>query len=192
MKLGYPDWSLMDNWLYLKGTALEYCAQLGGRIAVVHVSGPVEEGWYEESVRMSKAFVEELKSIADKLGIRLALENLWRSDRPQLGYSLAELAQAFPDEELGFCLDTGHAAINRVDITTDLQAAGQRLLSVHAHNNDGLRDRHWLPPQGVLDWLEVEESLAAAGYEGCRVLEVSGNGGPDLVLKQLQDLWQYI
>lgn len=195
MDLGYPDRSLKDGWLHLTGTALEYCAQLGGRIAVMHVSGaqrPVDEEQYEDSVRMSIALTQELRSIADQLGVRLALENLLLG-KCQFGSSLAELAQVFPDEELGFCLDTGHAAINRANIATELQAAGQRLLSVHANNNDGLRDSHQLPSQGVLDWREVEDSLAAAGYGGCRMLEVSGRGGdPDVVLEQLQDLWRYI
>jgi sugar phosphate isomerase/epimerase len=184
----------MDRWLELKGAALEYSATLGGQIAVVHASAvktPVEEGQYEDIVRISIDFVQELKSIADRLGVKLALENLIRPIF-LFGWSLAELAQNFPDEGLGFCLDTGHTVLSGVNIADELLAAGRRLLSVHASNNDGLRDCHQLPSQGVLDWREVEESLITAGYGGCRVLEVWGGDEPDAVLEQLQDLWRYI
>jgi hypothetical protein len=45
----------------------------------------------------------------------------------------------------------------------------------------------------VIDWSQVEASLVAAGFEGCRVLEVSSKGkDPDAVLLQLQNLWQAI
>ena len=194
MDLGYLDCSLKDDWLQITGTALEYSAQLGCQIAVVHVSmveSLAEKSRYEDIVRVSSAFIHELKAIADRFEVRLALENLIRP-KFVFGWSLVELANAFPDEGLGFCLDTGHAALGGLNIAAEAQAAGQRLLTVHASNNDGLHDRHQLPTQGVLDWSQVEEGLAVAKYRGCRVLELFGGDDPDAVLEQAKNLWRYI
>ena len=194
IELGYPDYSLKSSWLELMGIALEYCLELECQIAVAHVSGnewPVENVQYKDCVEISRIFIQELKPFADKLGVKLALENLLR-DKFVFGESLAEIARVFPEEDLGFCLDTGHAALSGLNIADELQVAGQRLISVHANNNDGCRDAHQLPSHGVLDWQKIEESLTIARYEGCRVLELYGGDNPDMVLEKAKNLWRYI
>jgi len=194
MELGSPDGALKDTWLRLAGAALEYCAQLGGQIAVVHVSGGrclLDEERRKESVRLSIAFVQELSLIAGRLGVRLALENLLQ-EWSQFGRTVGELAQSFPDQEVGFCIDTGHALVNSADVAAELHGAGKRLLEVHANNNDGVRDLHQLPWRGVLDWRRVEEYLVELEYEGCRMLEVCGTGHPDVKLDQMRYLCEYI
>jgi sugar phosphate isomerase/epimerase len=192
MGKGPAGLSATDYWLELSRTTLEYCAQLGGQIAVVHVRGPAHEASPEDDARGAINMVAELKQTADRLEVRLALENMLRLGRRKFDLSLAELARVFPDESIGFCLDTGHAAVNGVDVTSELHSAGPRLLSVHANNNDGREDIHASPVQGVLDWTAVEDGFKAIGYEGCRVLEVSGwNKDPDVVLRELQELWKH-
>ena len=59
-----------------------------------------------------------------------------------------------------------------------------RLLSVHADNNDGRKDCHWVPSRGVLNWQQVKTELAASGYRGLYVLEVNGASNPDPVLEE--------
>lgn len=193
LELGYPDWSLMDAWLDIFGITLEYCDQLNSRIAVVHADGPVDPELAKESAKISKAFVKELGAMAGKYGIRLAVENMVRSKRRQFGCSLVELAEEFPDPALGFCLDTGHSALNRSDIGQEIRAAGKRLITIHADNNDGVTDLHQVPTDGVLDWQRVLESLDEGGYENCLVLEISGEKeGPDVILERLRNLWKDI
>ena len=194
LDLGSPDESGLDGWLRLTGTALEYCAQLGGRVAVLHASGgksALEGEALDRSRRLSAAFVRGAQALAGRLGIRLALENLLR-EWSQCGRSLAELAQTFPDDEIGFCLDTGHALVNGLDVAAEVRAAGSRLVAIHADDNDGREDRHLPPTRGVLDWQEVERCLATAGFDGCRMLEVYGGDDPDQVLQELATLWQRI
>ncbi|MBN1319129.1 MAG: sugar phosphate isomerase/epimerase [Anaerolineales bacterium] len=193
MNLGYPDRSLLEGWLDLCGKTLSYCDMLDCRIAVVHADGPVEKELSRESAQIAKEFVNELDTMAGRFGIRLAVENMVHSDRRSFGCTLVELDEVFPRENIGFCLDTGHAALNGSDIEAEIQAAGERLLSVHANNNNGLSDLHYIPTNGVLDWQQIEKYLTDEGYKGCRVLEVSGKAGdPDGVMQQLEKLWQFI
>lgn len=192
MGKGPEDLSPMDYWLDLSRTTLEYCAQLSGRAAVVHVRGPAHEASPEDDASGAIAMVQALKLTADRLGVRLALENMLRLGQRRFDLSLVELARVFPDESIGFCLDTGHAAVNGVDVLAELHGAGPRLLSVHANNNDGRSDLHASPVQGVLDWTAVEDGFRAVGYEGPRILEVSGwDTDPDDVLRELPELWRH-
>lgn len=191
MGKGPTDLSPTDYWLDLSCTTLEYCARLGGRVAVVHVRGPEHEASPEDDATGAVAMVQKLKLTADRLGVRLALENMLRLGQRKFDLSLGELTHIFPDQTIGFCLDTGHAAVNGVDVLAELQGAGPRLLSVHANNNDGHSDLHASPVNGVLDWSAVEEGFRAIGYEGPRILEVSGwDTDPDDVLRELQELWR--
>lgn len=118
--------------------------------------------------------------------VRDLLENLIA--RPHLprrfGISLAELSQAFPGDEIGFCLDTGHAVLTGLDLSAEISAAGRRLLSTHIASNDGLADKHWLPNTGVLSWESIRRCLIEGGYEGRYVFELLGGADPDEVLRQ--------
>ena len=175
LKLGHPELGLKAEWQRVVGAALEIGADLGARVAVVHVTSDVKslpDEVYDQSRAVAIEFVESLSRRAKELGIRLAIENLPRLGHHRFGSSLQELAEAFPDPEIGFCLDVGHVLVNKLSLQAEVQAAGSRLLSVHAHNNDGERDCHWPPPEGVGDWRQVRRELAAIGYEGPYVLEV--------------------
>ena len=106
----------------------------------------------------------------------------------KIGKSVAELVDLFPDPRVGFCLDTGHAAVNGVDSAEEIRAAGARLISIHADNNNGLSDLHNPPTEGIVSWPAVEAALADIGYPGRLMLEVAGRGDPAGVLARLARL----
>jgi sugar phosphate isomerase/epimerase len=47
-----------------------------------------------------------------------------------------------------------------------------RLVSVHLSDNDGEKDRHWLPGRGIIDWDLVASLFPAETISGCLSLEV--------------------
>jgi sugar phosphate isomerase/epimerase len=192
LRLGHPNAGLKKDWLETTAMSLEIGVQLGAKIAVVHLTSDPEgltADVYEESKKISIEYIEELRQHASELGIRLALENLLlrHGVRRRFGTSLKEMSKAFPSEDIGFCLDIGHVAINGLNLRSEIEAAGKRLISMHVANNDGVKDRHWLPTHGMLDWEEVKSELARSGYVGRYVLEVLRNprdDDPDTVLRQ--------
>ena len=119
-----------------------------------------------------------------------SVENMLADDFWRLGTSLAELCAELPDQRIGFCLDTGHAAVNGIDVASEVHAAGERLISIHAHSNDGRSDLHYPLMQGVVDWGRVVAALAEIGYPHRLVLETAGAGDPDGMLARLSTLWR--
>jgi sugar phosphate isomerase/epimerase len=163
---------------------------VGARIAVVHTTCDPEglsDEMYERSRETSMAFIDQLRQQAKDMGLTLALENLGLRPhlRRRFGSSLTELSQAFPSQDVGFCLDVGHMARNGLDARSEIKAAGERLISIHANSNDGVHDRHWLPTQGVPDWAEVKSELTRSGYGGRYVLEIKRSRDPDAMLRRI-------
>jgi sugar phosphate isomerase/epimerase len=189
LDLGHPNSGLKHDWLRVTGDALRLCDELGGRLAVVHVSSHhmdlTDDRLYQASCDIIAEFVQELNLQAKELGIQLALENLPALGQRRPSNSLQALSKLCTNPEIGFCLDIGHAAVNGFAQRDEIQAAGARMLSLHVSNNDGYEDLHWLPNVGVIDWQGVKEELARISYNQAYVLEVNGFDDPDAVMRQV-------
>ncbi len=193
LRIGDPNPSLRPGWMEAVGPCLEYAAELGARGVVVHVSTlgeALEPPAYAEGCRAVVEFVHQLRDRGRALGVRIILENMVDYGWPRFGTTLEELAGVFPEPDLGFCLDTGHAALNRRPIAREVAAAGSRLLSTHCSNNDGQKDDHNPPIQGVLDWGEVVAALDGVGYRYPLIMEIAGGEDPDAVLESLAGMWR--
>lgn len=189
LNIGYPDIQLEKEWLRIIGESLEYGAKLDADIAVVHTFSykeEMDESMFGESRIIIKEFIEELNEYARQLDIRLAVENQLHFNTPHFTHSLQELSKLWDDNEIGFCLDIGHASINGVETESEIAAAGKRLISIHVSNNDGNTDLHSLPTDGVLDWGKVKQQLKKYEYTGPHILEVRGGNRPDIILDQLR------
>ena len=191
LNIGHPRLGDPALWRALIGQSIRDAGRLGAEVAVVHPSGHREPLAPEEqaaSVDAVRGLVADLVEIADASGVRVALENMLDSGIWKVGKSLAELAGIFPDPRVGFCLDTGHAAVNGVDNAGEIRAAGARLVSIHAANNDGASDLHYPPTDGVVSWPAVEAALREIRYPGRLMLEVAGRGDPGGMIGRLAGL----
>jgi sugar phosphate isomerase/epimerase len=191
LNIGHPRLGDPALWRQLIGQSIRDAGRLGAEVAVVHPSGhrePVAPEDQPSSVEAIRSLVADLVEVADASGVRVALENMLHGGIWKVGKSLAELADLFPDPRVGFCLDTGHAAVNGVDNASEIRAAGSRLVSIHAANNDGASDLHYPPTQGVVSWPAVEAALREIRYPGRLMLEVAGRGDSDGMIVRLAGL----
>jgi sugar phosphate isomerase/epimerase len=193
LNLGHPLLGDPSEWRRLVGQAIKDAGALGASTVVVHPSShrdalPAE--LQPECWRLVRALVHDLADLAEESGTSVCLENMISRGYWRAGQSIAELVAQCPDERVGFCVDTGHSALNGLEPADEVRAAGARLKSVHAANNDGQGDLHWEPTRGVVDWARVEGALGEIGYEGRLVLEAAGRGDPDGVLARLSQLWR--
>lgn len=144
--------------------ALQIADLIGAKLIVFH-------NWYNPELRFHggvKKWVDRRAPVwadfaraAEKYGMTLVLENVWElTPEPQIA-----LLDAVNSPHLKACLDTGHA---NMTATTPLvgpagwiDALGERLVYVHAHNNSGVADDHWKLGHGTLDVRAVFKQLEA-------------------------------
>lgn len=128
----------------------------------------------------SLAFYRRLLPYAERFGIQICLENMWRTD--PLREVIIGSACSQPDEfcamvdELSSpwaaaCLDIGHSALVGVDPADFIRALGPRLTALHVHDVDRLHDCHTLPFLQKLDWEPIVAALARVGYAGAFTFE---------------------
>ena len=135
--------------------------------------GEYEIGVYDEE----KTFYYNHETVpyylaqAKKFGTGIALENLFGSMMYGGFDTLARLCDSFRTDNVGICLDTGHARINKEDQSAVISFLGNRIKCTHIHNNWGMRDDHAPPLYGDIEWNRIMPAFAAIGYQGPLTLE---------------------
>lgn len=152
--------------------ALDWSAQVGARLVVVHPGGlSAAEELAERTDRLTQS-LDILSIESESRKIRIGLENMPRGVFP--GSRMADLARIVRNinrpASLGLVLDTGHARISG-DIHDETVAAQGLLISTHVHDNDGRSDSHRPPGEGVIPWPAWFAALDAIGYSGPIMLE---------------------
>ncbi len=130
------------------------------KLAVLHIEGGYERSPkipIEEKAAYFKMAVSEILECANKLGIRIALENNGFmkdsfSKPEEILMVIEDLAERYTN--VGLCFDTGHANVYAHDSGRDLVEVFEKLkkyvIHVHLHENHGQEDEH-LPPQGIFE-----------------------------------------
>lgn len=116
--------------------------------------------------------VKDLLPDCEKYGICLCIENLPGKNADFFfPAAIAEAVGEINSPYLGICLDTGHAAINGLDLGDAVRDCGKYLRCLHTHDNNGAEDQHKLPYYGSINWDNFTDALAEVGYTGSVSLE---------------------
>lgn len=183
VNIASPNAGLREDSVRRIAESIRFAADIGARTAIVHPTGkpgPDEPQYTLETTgaTMEIAFdsVGSLVKIAQEAGIRIALENLSGAGlvcRPlESMQELRAFICAFPAEEVGLCLDTGHARISGLDPAGQARIGSDRLWALHIQDVDGVKDRHWVPGQGIIDWTALGQALSDIGFNGDWTIEV--------------------
>lgn len=173
--------------------SMNICAFFGCRYIVVHGFKLVrnlgsEEAEWEETER----FLDSIAPMAKEMGITICIENLYGNigghivEGPCCNVRKAvQRIDRFNDrykaEVLGFCFDTGHANLVRLDFEEFMSALDMRLKVFHIHDNDGAADLHQIPftftktreNQPSTDWQGFIRGLKAIGFQGALSFETA-------------------
>jgi len=117
---------------------------------------------------------------AEKLGVKIAIENVDRFEPMGGAALLPRLVAAADSPAVGFCLDSGHAhCCGQTSVTDWIAIMGDKLFTTHFHDNrgarlDALTDKKWVSPTGIdehlppgfgtIPWIDVIQALDAIGY----------------------------
>jgi sugar phosphate isomerase/epimerase len=149
--------------------ALESAEQIPMRYLVIHL-GDRSDAWSPRSIEYALTALEHLGAFAAPLGVRLLVENiLSESTTPE---HLMLILQMGHLNNVGVCLDLGHAHIDP-GILDAISTLGDRIVSLHVHDNHGVKDEHLWPGDGTIDWPAVKDKLKSLANPPAAVLEIA-------------------
>ncbi len=170
---------LNNGYYYRKETLKTYklwirgCKERGIPVMTIHAENLTKAGI--ENIR-------ELAAFACEDGVKLAVENTV-GDAP-----FDELFSAV--DNVYFCFDSCHAAMNKDVKGNMLTKYGERLAALNISDSDGIGDSHLLPGDGVCDWEHIAEKLRKLKYNGDYTAEVFAGSAitdPDAFVKAAAD-----
>lgn len=114
---------------------------------------------------------QSLFKIASDYGVKIAIENV-PEPYPFLMKSVEDFKKFYDevDGDIGLVLDIGHANING-QIELFLKTFADRLVHIHAHDNDGRNDQHLGIGYGNVDWENIANLLKRISYDNVVVIE---------------------
>ena len=148
---------------------------------------------FDENVRLFAEGVAPVLDHAQRVGVRLVMEN-WANGGRNLAYAPAHWAAIFdavPHPALGLCPDPSHLAWLGIDYLRAVREFGSRVYHAHAKDTEFLPDtlyqfgvigtergrvgqgtyRFRIPGFGVVDWPGYITALLEVGYNGALVVE---------------------
>jgi sugar phosphate isomerase/epimerase len=148
--------------------ALEAAEQIPFKNLVVHL-GEREDTWSQRTLEYAEAALEHLGAFAHPLGVRLLVENLL--SEPTTPSRLITILELGHLTNVGVCLDLGHAHMT-VGVTEAIATLGDRIGSLHVHDNHGVKDEHLWPGKGTIDWKAAANALKSLPVPPAAVLEI--------------------
>ena len=165
--------------------SMEICAFFDCPYIVIHGFKPAgDSGSERESWERTEAFLKTLAPMAKALHITICLENLYVSrgnhivegpccDAAKAAARIDRINEEAGAEVLGFCFDTGHANLIGLDFEDFLTTLGDRIKTLHIHDNDGIEDLHQIPftfarnreNKASTDWNGFLAGLAGIGFD---------------------------
>lgn len=153
---------------------------LGSKYWVVHPIMPYRlrdllEGNEAATWELNVEFMGWLVEYARELDVTICLENM-----PHRNFSMAkpekvlQLIREINDPHFQMCLDTGHVATQEgLDLAQQVRMIGKHLKVMHVHDNNGEKDQHRWPGEGILNWESFADALRDIGFDGVFSLETN-------------------
>ena len=154
------------------------CEILGVKHIVIHSGGePLKEEEREERVIRAGEKLPLLADVAAQYGADICIEVL---PRTCLGRDSDEiLAMLSYDDRLRVCFDSNH--IFRESEVDFIRKIGKKIATTHISDRDEINERHWLPGEGLLDWVAIMDALDEIGYEGDWIYECGLSPKPTII-----------
>ena len=114
--------------------------------------------------KLFRRSLEVLLKQAEKLKIKLAVENMLPMRSGEKITTIKEILDEFPSPCLGICFDTGHANVGEGVMET-FNIIKDKIIDFHIHDNDGTKDMHIQPPYGNINWAEFFAAVENINYQ---------------------------
>ena len=174
---------------------LQAASEIGVKVLTMHTcrtrlvkqfapeSGPIEDINLSGAIDRTLKQLDILLPVAEKLGITIALENLFLPSTTAT--HLMKILQKAKHPNLGLCYDSGHALIienqpnKKSESIAEWIACGwpnetvtfqadqldimlNEVVTTHFHDNNGTNDQHLLPGDGIANWEAITNRIKNA------------------------------
>ena len=185
----YPTWevNITSPDADMRKKSLDYYTGIVGRATdigidkfVVHPCNDFMVDEYRaEHIERAGESLDRLCEIAAEHGAVVAVENMIPS---LLGRTMEEMEMIVGvNDKLRVCFDTNHLLTgSHVDF---IRKFADRLITLHVSDYDFKWERHWLPGEGDINWIELKAALDDIGYRGPWMYEVSPVA-PDTIVRE--------
>lgn len=180
MPLSHPDAAVRAECVESMKTALKACKKYGGT-TVLLVPGVVNDKVrYDEAYERSQTEIRKLLPMAEKTGIKIAIENVWNNFLIS-PMEAARYIDDFDSEMIGWYFDVGN--IIRYGWADQwVRILGERIIKIDVKEYSREKQKKegiWAGfdvklGQGDSDWANVNKALKEVGYQGWGSAEVPG------------------
>ena len=87
---------------------------------------------------------------------------------------MLKLLEEVNEENFGAVLDCGHLNAAKEIIPLSIEKLGEKIMYVHASDNDGRDNYHFAPGKGTIDWDGVFQALRKHKFNGYIAIDVGG------------------
>ena len=160
---------------------------LQAKFAIVHPGYFCPPEDKADRVRLSQESLDKIYGFCLKSGIRMAVENMPPRFVGNGVEGLSEVIKGLP-AEAGICLDAGHSFMGQTPPQDFVRHFGQRLFTLHLHDNDGKDDQHLLPGEGKINWASLMKELQENQFKGVYMMEIGNYKEPKEILSQAKKI----
>ena len=140
---------------------------------IVHASAePIPDEQRADRLSFAAEFLSYLADASYKYGVTVAVEDLPRTcigrNSDEINYLLSA------NDKLRACFDTNH--LLGENISDFIKNVGSKIITLHVSDFDFQNERHWLPGEGDINWLELASELKKIEYNGVWLYELRLSG----------------
>jgi sugar phosphate isomerase/epimerase len=141
------------------------CVVFHTGFSIHHYQGYLEH-WFRKSIETWK----EVMDYAEKLELKIAVENVFDTDPS----ALKKITSSISHPLFGVCLDAGHINVfSEVSVEEWFNELGDKVFETHLHDNNGKQDQHNGIGVGTFDFQQFFKLLLNNGARPILTIEAS-------------------
>jgi sugar phosphate isomerase/epimerase len=189
INIASPSKDMLNAALKRLKQSMAYANELDAKVWIFHPGAltGISQFYRGAEWKQNSKSIQELYRAAEEYGLNIALENLpgkyWF-----LMHTPEEFMRFYRETSLpiGIALDLGHAHIE-AQIEPFFKLLADKIVHIHASDNDGSDDQHLGIGQGKIDYNWLRQTINKIGYDKAVILESTTN-----ITESLQKLKQLL
>jgi sugar phosphate isomerase/epimerase len=177
INIASPSKTMLNASMKRLKQSLFYCSALDAKLWVFHPGAKTGIGQFYPGAdwKQNKKSIQELYKAAEEYGVNIALENL-----PAKYYFFMSKPEEFvrfyreTNLPVGIAMDVGHAHLEG-QIEPFFNMLADKIVHIHASDNNGLDDQHLGIGEGKIDYKWFQQSLKKMGYDKSVIVESMTN-----------------